>query len=186
MEEQKRYRNSFIFLTLIATAGILVGLYLYEYTDYFSAIRQDTAVATADLDIKELILIFFDEFKLMAVIFLCGFTLFSAYVSALLVVYKGFMTGFSVLYFGLCYSNGSINKIHFILTASALTVLLLIYIITGAKAVAFSGSLRYAAPDVGSLLHRKSTSAYMITFLILSSFALMALTLKYVLPIVKI
>lgn len=186
MEEQKRYRNSFIFLTLVATAGILLGLYLYEYTDYFAELKINADVIGTGFDIKAMILMFFDEIKLPALCFIMGFTLFSAYISTAILAYKGFLTGFSVLYLGLYYSNGAIDKPRFVLSALALILILLIYIITAAKALAFAGSLRYAAPDIISLLKRKNTVKYLITFLILSAFLLMALTLKYLIPIIKI
>ncbi len=186
MEEQKRYRNSFIFLTLVATAGILVGLYLYEYTDYFADLKVNADITQSGFDIKAMILMFFDEIKLPALIFMTGFTLFSAYISTAILAYKGFLTGFSVLYLGLYYSNASIGKPQFVLSALSLILILLIYIITGAKALAFAGSLRYAAPDIMSLLRRRSTVKYLITFLILSAFLLMALILKYAIPLIKI
>lgn len=184
MEELKRYRNSFILLTLIATVGILSGLYLYEYTDYFSSLRGNAEIVTSfSFDIEQLLMLFFDEERILAIVFMFGFTLFAPYAAAVICGYKGFMTGFSVLYFGLCYQNGNIDKQSFVLTAASSVLALLIYIITGAKSAAFSGSLRYAAPDLISLLKRKQTGRYLVTFLLLSVFLLVAITLKYLIPI---
>ncbi|MBR4881469.1 MAG: hypothetical protein IKU19_06010 [Clostridia bacterium] len=184
MEELKRYRNSFILLTLIATAGIMSGLYLYEYTDYFGSLRGDAElVKVFNFDAEELLMLFFTEARILAIVFMFGFTLFAPYTSAVITAYKGFMTGFSVVYFGLCYQNGGIDKHLFILTAVSSVLLLLIYIITGAKSTAFSGSLRYAAPDLISLLKRKQTGRYLVTFLLLSVFLLISVTVKYLIPI---
>ena len=183
MEELKRYRNSFILLTLISVAGIMCGLYLYEYTDYFSSLRADAELITSfSIDVEELLMLFFDEARILAVVFMFGFTLFAPYTAAVIGGYKGFMTGFSVVYFGLCYQKGSIDKQSFVLTAASSVLLLLIYIITGAKSAAFSGSLQYAAPDLVSLLRRKQTGRYLVTFLLMSVFLLLAVTLKYLIP----
>lgn len=187
MEEQKRYRNSFILLTLTAVAGILIGLYLYEYTDYFSALRADAdASAVSGFDLRALILDFFDEIKLTVLLLTFGFTLFSSYVAIAVLGYKGFMTGFSVLYFGIYYERGIIGKPQFVLSAFALILILMIYIITGARSVAFSGSLRYAAPDLRSLLQRKSTCDYIAAFLFLSAFLLVIMAFKHTIPLIKL
>ncbi len=184
MEELKRYRNNFILLTLVSVMGIMCGLYLYEYTDYFSSLRADAELITSfSLDLEELLMLFFNEARILAVVFLFGFTLFAPYTAIIVTGYKGFMTGFSVVYFGLCYQKGSIDKQAFILTAAASVLLLMVYIITGAKSAAFSGSLQYAAPDLVSLLKRKQTGRYLVTFLLLSVFLLIAITLKYLIPI---
>lgn len=184
MEELKRYRNNFILLTLVSVIGIMCGLYLYEYTDYFSSLRADAELITSfSLDLEELLMLFFNEARILAVVFLFGFTLFAPYTAIIVTGYKGFMTGFSVVYFGLCYQKGSIDKQAFILTAAASVLLLMVYIITGAKSAAFSGSLQYAAPDLVSLLKRKQTGRYLVTFLLLSVFLLIAITLKYLIPI---
>ncbi len=184
MEELKRYRNSFILLTLISVAGIMCGLYLYEYTDYFGSLRADAELVTSfSFDPEELLMLFFDEVRILALVFMFGFTLFAPYTAAVITGYKGFMTGFSVVYFGLCYQSGSIDKHSFILTAASSIILLLVYITTGAKSSAFSGSLRYAAPDLISLFKRKQTGRYLVTFLLLSVFLLMAISLKYLIPI---
>ncbi len=184
MEELKRYRNSFILLTLVSVAGIMCGLYLYEYTDYFGSLRGDAEIiASFSFDPEELLMLFFDEVRILAIVFMFGFTLFAPYTASVICGYKGFMTGFSVVYFGLCYQNSSIDKRCFILTAASSILLLMIYIITGAKSAAFSGSLRYAAPDLPSLLKRKQTGRYLVTFLLLSVFLFIAITLKYLIPI---
>ncbi len=184
MEELKRYRNSFILLTLVSTAGIMCGLYLYEYTDYFASLRGDAEIITSfSFSLEALLMLFFDEERILAIVFTFGFTLFAPYAAAVICAYKGFMTGFSVVYFGLCYQKGSIDKHSFVMTAAASVILLLVYILTGAKSAAFSGSLRYAAPDLGSLLKRKQTGRYLVTFLLLSVFLLIAITLKYLIPI---
>ena len=184
MEELKRYRNNFILLTLVSVMGIMCGLYLYEYTDYFSSLRADAELITSfSLDLEELLMLFFNEAGILAVVFLFGFTLFAPYTAIIVTSYKGFMTGFSVVYFGLCYQKGSIDKQASILTAAASVLLLMVYIITGAKSAAFSGSLQYAAPDLVSLLKRKQTGRYLVTFLLLSVFLLIAITLKYLIPI---
>lgn len=184
MEELKRYRNSFILLTLISVAGIITGLYLYEYTDFFAMLRGDAeTVPITVFDAQELLMLYFDEIRVLAIVFLFGFTLFSPFLASVILLYKGFMTGFSVIYFGIYYKNHSIDKQHFVLISVTLIIILMIYIITGAKAVAFSGSLRYAAPDLPSLLKRKTTGKYLVTFLLLAAFLLMAITLKYSIPL---
>ena len=183
MEELKRYRNSFIFLTLISVAGILSGLYLYQYTDYFQGLRGDAEIIPIfNFDPQKILLLFFDEVRVTAIILILGFTLFAPYAASAIVMYKGFMTGFSVLYFGLYYQTGSIDKRSFVLVTVSMILLLLIYIITGAKAVAFASSLKYAAPDLISLLKRKQTGRYFVTYLLLSVFMLIAVTMKYSMP----
>ncbi len=185
MEELKRYRNSFILLTLISVAGIMTGLYLYEYTDFFASLRADAeAVPITRFDPEEVLMLFFDELRIPALIFMFGFTLFAPYAATVILAYKGFMTGFSVLYFGIYYRGGSIDKQYFILISAALVLILLVYIIAGAKAIAFSGSLRYAAPDLPALLRRKSTGKYAVTFLLLAAFLLIFITLKYSIPLI--
>ena len=110
MEELKRYRNNFILLTLVSVMGIMCGLYLYEYTDYFSSLRADAELITSfSLDLEELLMLFFNEARILAVVFLFGFTLFAPYTAIIVTGYKGFMTGFSVVYFGLCYQNIAIT-----------------------------------------------------------------------------
>ena len=95
MEELKRYRNSFILLTLIAVAGIMTGLYLYEYTDFFASLRTDAETAPiTGFDAEEVLMLFFDEIRIPAIVFMFGFTLFAPYIAAIILGYKGFMTGF--------------------------------------------------------------------------------------------
>ena len=186
MEELKRYRNSFILLTLVATAGIMSGLYLYEYTGFFGSLRGDAELLNLNsFDPRELLELFFNEVRISAIVFMFGFTLFAPYTATLILGYKGFMTGFSSLYFGIYYSKGIIDKQDFVLTCASMIFLLLIYIITGAKSIAFSGSLRYAAPDLPSLMKRKQTGRYLVTFLVLTVFLLMAVSLKYSVPYFK-
>lgn len=184
MEEQKRYRNSFILMTLVGVAGILVGLYLYEYTDFFAALRgSEGTVLAADPDVRELMLLFCDEVRILALVFLFGLTLFAPYVSVITVAYKGFMTGFSVLYFGMHYECGAIDKRCFVLISAATVLTLTLYVIGTAKSIAFSGSLRYAAPDLPSLLKRRSTGRYLIVFLLLCCFLFLTVTAKYYIPL---
>ena len=184
MEEIKRYRNGFILLTLISVMGIMCGVYLYQYTDFFASLRADAeAVEQFRFDMTQLLGLLFDEIRIPLLIFLFGFTLFAPYTASVIVGYKGFMTGFSVLYFGLCYEKGSIDKRSFILCAVNLTLILLIYIIIGAKSLAFSGSLRYAAPDLVTMLKQRQTGRYTVTFLLLSVFLFIAVTVKYLIPI---
>ncbi|MBQ4561482.1 MAG: stage II sporulation protein M [Clostridia bacterium] len=186
MEELKRYRNAFILLTLISAAGILTGLYLYEYTGFFASLRVDAEMLPiSGFDAEELLSLFFNEARILALVFMLGFTLFAPYTASLILLYKGFMTGFSAVYFGLYYQKGSIDKQSFVLICASMVFLLLVYIITGAKSIAFSGSLRYAAPDLISLLKRKPTGRYLVTFLVLCVFALISVTLKYSIPILK-
>ncbi len=185
-EEQKRYLRSFILLTLIAAAGILAGLYLYEYTGFFSAYKEgDSLSYSSEFDMSELMLMFLDEAHIPALIFMFGFTLFAPYTAAAIILYKGFMTGFSVLYFGMVYRDGQVNKLRFTVICIALGAMLLLYIIAGAKSQSFSGSLRYAAPDLISLLRRKETVRYIITFLLIFAFILGITTLKYTIPILN-
>lgn len=185
MEEQKRYRNSFIMLTLLSVAGIMTGLYLYEYTGFFTALRgDDRAVLVSKFDFTELLLLFFDEVKLAAMLFGLGFTLFAPYGACALILYKGFVSGFSVLYFGMHYQNGAIDKLCFGLICAVLVLVLTIYIIIGAKAVAFACSLRYAAPELASVIGQKNTGRYVMTFLLLCGFLFILLCAKLAIPII--
>ncbi|MBR6514193.1 MAG: hypothetical protein IKT46_05090 [Clostridia bacterium] len=180
MEELKRYRNSFILLTLICVAGIMLGIYLYQYTDYFDALRSDVTLADSfSFDASEVLSLFFDELKITAVMFVLGFTLLAPYATAAVILYKGFMTGFSVLCLGIYYQAGGIDKHSFILATGSMVLILIIYIMIGARAYAFSGSLRYAAPDTLSIIKHKNTGGYIVAYLMLSLLLLMAIALKY-------
>lgn len=184
MEELKRYRNSFILLTLISVAGIMLGVYLYQYTDYFSALRGDACFTEAfRFEPRQVLGLFFDELKISAILFISGFTLLAPYVSAGIILYKGFITGFSVLCLGIYYQGGNIDKRSFILAAAAMIIILLLYIITGARATALSGSLRYAAPDPVSIIKHKNTGRYIVTYLMLTLLLLLGVTLKYSVPL---
>lgn len=169
---------------LISAMGIMAGLFLYEYTDYFSSLRGlEGEVAEGSLDLYRLALLYFDQVAVMTVLFLFGFTLFAPIVSALILAYKGFMTSFTVVYFGMYYEIGSISKLAFGLMSAVLIIMLTIYIVLGAKAIAFSGSLRYACPDLASLIHRQDTHKYLITFLLLCCFMLLTTAAKYYIPL---
>ena len=174
-------------MTLTAVFGIMVGLYLYEYTGFFSALRCDGAfVLTTNFDIKELLLLYFEEARVLALIFIFGFTLFSPYISVIIMSYKGFLCGFCILYFGMYYENGTLTSIYFALICAALILLLLIYIMTSAKAIAFSASLRWAAPDIIALAKQRQTRKYIITFLILAAFLAAVTAIKYCIPLIPL
>lgn len=185
-QEQKRYLRSFIFLTLLAIVGLLFGLYLYEYGGVFSEYESSLElVHTETFDVKELLLLFLSEARLPALLFLFGFTLFAPFVATAIVLYRGFITGVSVLYFGMYCSEGNLNRWGFILLCICFSGTLILYVITGAKSTAYSGGLRYAAPEPGSLLTRRESIRYIVTFLVLLAFLLGIMALKYTIPIVK-
>lgn len=181
--EQKRYRNSFIMLTLVSVFGILLGLYLYEYTGFFSTLKNNgiSKIAT-DFNIEELISLYYDEIKLPLLMFALGFTLFARYACTALVCYKGFMTGFSVMYFGIHFEGGELDIKNFRMICLSLIVILLINIIAGAKSMAFAASLRYAAPNLSDILRQRSTGKYIMASLILAFFLLCSVALKYLTP----
>ena len=180
MEELKRYRNSFILLTLICAAGLLCGLYLYQYTDFFESVNKDMAPLPGFVfDARQVLDLFFSEAKVTLVLFILGFTLLSPYASSVMLLYKGFMSGFCTVCYGLYYQSGSISKRCFLALSASLILILIIYIIVGAKAMAFSGSLKYASPDFRSILKRKQTGRYLTAYLMLTVFLLLAVTLRY-------
>ncbi|MBE6687359.1 MAG: hypothetical protein E7591_09080 [Ruminococcaceae bacterium] len=182
-EEQKRYRNDFIMLTLFAVFGIMVGIFLYEYTDFFTALKAEEPVfGKTEFSFKELLYLYYDEIKIALLVFLAGFTLFSPIVSGTVLLYKGFLCGFSMLYYGICYQNQAINAKGFKLMTFVLVSELVIYVIIGAKAMAFGGSLKYAAPDLISTLKHKFAKKYILTFLIMAAFTAILSAVKYFIP----
>ncbi|MBR5515797.1 MAG: hypothetical protein IKU52_06310 [Clostridia bacterium] len=185
-EEQKRYRNDFIMLTLLAVFGIMIGIFLYEYTDFFKSLnKEQLSTFTDKYEFSALISLFSSELKFIIPVFISGFTLFGPLVSFGVLLYKGFICGFSMLYFGMCYQNGNITEKEFRLYTLIFILSLLIYIILGAKSMAFSGTLKYASPDIKMILKQDFAQKYILTFLVLSAFTLILLILKYSVPYFK-
>lgn len=170
-------------MTLLSVAGILITLYLFEYTSYFSSLTELAGQQLATrFDPKELLLLFFDELKLLCLIFLSGFTLFAPCLCGLVALYNGFLTGFCVICFGIHFSRGDIKDQTFVLLCAVGILLLTLFICAEAKAVSFSGTLKYAAPDLSSLLRRRETGRYIVTFLLLCCFIFFTVAAKYYIP----
>lgn len=170
-------------LTLLSVFGIMAGIFLYEYTDYFSALTEERIdFGAAEFDFSPLLTLCTAELKLMGLIFASGFTLFNRAVVSAALVYKGFMIGFSTLYYGMQYRAGALETPCFIIISISLIVTVTVYIITGAKAMAFGGSLKYAAPDISVIFRQRLTGEYVLTFLLMTAFIVIITAVRYAVP----
>lgn len=167
-------------LTLLALFGIMSGLFLYEYTDFFDLLKTEIMVPQEkEFSIELCLSLYYDEVKLLGLLFICGFTLFSPYISVAVLIYKGFMTGFSTLFFGMQYQSGSLSSRNFQIICALLILTLVIYIIMAAKSMLFGSMLKYAAPDIASLLKQRISKRYILTFLLLAGFLALSTVIKY-------
>lgn len=170
-------------LTLLAVFGIMSGLFLYEYTDFFDLLKDQILITDKEIgNIEIFFSLYYEEIKLLGLLFICGCTLFSPYISGVLLVYKGFMTGFSTLFFGMQYHNGAFMANEFRINCILLILNLVIFVIMAAKSMLFSSMLRYAAPDIKTLISQKMTKRYILTFLLMSGFLALSTAVRYILP----
>lgn len=170
-------------LTLLSVFGIMAGIFLYEYTDYFSVLTEERIdFSQAEFEITSFVPLCTAELKLMGLIFVSGFTLFNRAVVSSALVYKGFMTGFSTLYYGMQYRANAFETSDFIIISVTLIASVTVYVITGAKAMAYGGGLKYAAPDLSVILKQRVTREYILTFLLMTAFIVIITAIKYAVP----
>lgn len=184
-DKQKRYRNTFIMLTLFAIFGIMAGILLYEYTGFFDILQKDSLELNQAFTLSGVLEAFFEEFKIFALIFLFGFTLFSSAFTSGILIYKGFLCGFSVIYFGIGYNNRAMAKNEYVFLISVLIATLICYIFFGARAMTFSSTLKYTAPDIAALLKQNFAKKYIITFLVITAVIAIISALKCAAPLIK-
>ncbi len=180
-QELKRYRTSFILMTLVSVLGILGGLYLYKYTDFFEGFSPGPNPLDKAKQLENFLLVYYREIRILLLMFIFGFTLFAPYIAVLVTAYKGFMTGFSLLYYTTCLKSTLMDKQSFLTATVPLLVQLIIYITFAAKACAQSMFLRYAAPDLISLLRQRESRRYIAAALILCAFCAVTLLPPYIL-----
>lgn len=163
----------------MAVLGIMIGIFLYEYTDFFAALRQESIDTDSKPEFSTLTSLISEEIKLIALIFISGFTLFSPYVIPLVLVYKGFMTGFATLYYGMQYRNSVLDTRCFIVISTSLILTVIVFIIMGAKGSVFGSALKYAAPDISFIFKQQFTKDYFTVFLLMTAFLVLLTASKY-------
>ena len=167
------------FFTVMGVDGVLENT-VTSYYDFPFDFNSDFIA-----NLKEFCLLYFFDFKYLFFFYIFGLSVASPPFSTLLCILKGSLFGYSAFCFSLMLSyefNGVKNPLlSFSLFIFISLLLVIIYAVACAKSVTFSTVLKYMSRTPKTFIKSKLFVSYTMTFLILSFFLALTITVKYLL-----
>ena len=167
--EKSSFRTAYLILMTFAVIGMMICLLLYRYTEFFTNCGAFSSGYSL-LSAHDLLRRFGGEVGYLAIVWLCGFTVFALPCGIVYSLWRGFVCGFCAMTLSSAFRAGEFSLFTCVVIAVCSTLIPALEICVAAKAQCFSASLRSAVPELRLILSSRKTLRYTASMLFICLF----------------